>query len=61
MLQGEGASVAEAEVWVLGQLGAEQPGKVKHVLDLSTGLDGAGPLDAHVVHCLAGTDAQGVD
>ena len=61
VLQGEVGPVAAAEVRVLGQLGAEQPGEVKHVLDLSAGLDGARPLDAHVVHRLAGTDAQGVD
>lgn len=51
----------QAQVRVLDQLRGEQAGEVKHLADLGAGLDGARAPDAHVVHGLAGADAQRVN
>lgn len=61
VLQGERGSVAQAEVWVLCQLCAQQTSKFKYHINLGPGLNGARSFGTHIVDGLTRTDAQGVD
>lgn len=61
VLQRERSSMPQAEVWILDQLRAEEPSKVKDLVYLRARLNRSRPFDAHIVDGLAGADAQGVD